>query len=1227
MSADRRSGGAVQYGEFTGTDRFRVLARLGAGAMGVVYRARDVAHGRDVALKTLQRFDPAGLYRFKQEFRSIADVVHRNLVTLYELFSEQDRWFFTMELVDGVEFRRFVCGSAPEREPSSSRVIDVTASAPTSSSVTGADELPPFECDLGRLRDAFRQLALGVEALHASGRLHRDIKPSNVMVDRSGRVVLLDFGLVSARRSASGDSIADPMGGTPAYMAPEQAAGAELGPACDWYSVGVMLYDVLAGRLPFEGTVMHVLDAKRRQEAPPLLRPGVPPELAELAMALVRRSPAERPNGVEILRRLRTTTAPYEVRSQAPAPLFLGRRAELEALEAGRRRAAEGVPVVVHVHGPSGMGKTTLVEHFLEGLRADERVTVLAGRCYERESVRYKALDSVIDALSRRLRRLGEQAEVLLPRDVWSLVRLFPVLQQARAVATAPAPAADIPDPQELRRRAFAALKELLARIADRGALVIWIDDLQWGDADSAALLAELLRPPDAPALLLIASYRGEDSQTSECVRALRAVAGAREVRLDPLSRDDASELALALLPTKDAVRADQIAREAEGNPFFVTELVRQGDSGGSATLEEVLQLRVSELQAQARRLLEVIAVAGGPIEISSALGASGAGNEGAGALALLRARRLVRATASGEHVEAYHDRVRETVVRHLDHERLRECHAALAAALESTGRADPEALAGHLEAAGDVARAGHYAARAARAAAEALAFDRAAQLYRRALKCGQPVQADLATALANAGRGREAAEAFLAAAEAAPPSLVFDLRRRAAEEYLKSGHVAEGLAILRIVLQAVGERMPATPRRALIELLVRRAALRLRGLSYREQSAGAVNPWTLMRIDACRSASVGLSPIDPIQGANFQTRHTFLALRAGEPSRISSALAIEAAHMATEGSVRRAEETMARSRELAERVGEPYPLGLGEVCHSVIDYCQGHWRAAREHSERAAAILRDRCTGVAWEIDSSWVFYMASCFYLGEMGDLARHHAQLVEDAQARGDLYAAISMRSAFGNTGWLAADEVDRARQEVRIAREQWIAGAFHVQHMYLLLGETFVDRYAGDGTKALSRIDAAWPSFERSLLGFLPILRAQMVQARGASALAAAAGSPEASATRGLLKTAARAARELTRSSIAAFHPTGLLLGAGVAALRGQTRSALDILDQAAAGFDAADMTLFAAAARRCHGVLSGGTAGAARIAEADRWMALQGIRSPANITRMLAPGFP
>src|SRR5262249_4550753 len=159
--------------------------------------------------------------------------------------------------------------------------------------------------------------------------------------------------------------------------------------------------------------------------------------------------------------------------------------------------------------------------------------------------------------------------------------------------------------------------------------------------------------------------------------------------------------------------------------------------------------------------------------------------------------------------------------------------------------------------------------------------FDRAAHLYRLSLEWrraddpeNRVLRAKLGDALANAGRGAEAAAAYLAATVDANAAEALDLRRRAAEQYLRSGHVDEGLAALRDVLAAVGMKLSETPNHALASLLFRRAQSRLRGLRFSERDSSQVAPQDLTQIDICWSAALGLSMVDTIRGADFQTRH-----------------------------------------------------------------------------------------------------------------------------------------------------------------------------------------------------------------------------------------------------------------------------------------------------------------------------------------------------------------
>jgi hypothetical protein len=1240
-------------------ERYEIRDWLGKGGMGVVRRAYDRERGEEVAVKSLHATDAETLYRFKREFRSIADVVHRNLVVLHEFKEVDGVWAITMEFVRGVDFLEHVrpggpslsaqtTGSAvistqPTTGPAATRAVDTAESGPASEGPRrGA-------LDEARLRAALKQLAEGIQALHAAGRLHCDIKPKNVLVTPDGRVVVVDFGLVT-------ELVPDPLArwrqreiaGTVPYMAPEQARPAPLTAAADWYGFGALLYEALTGRLPFEGDVGAVLEQKRRgPPAPPRsIAPEAPEDLSELCVELLRASPAERPEAPDIFAWLGVVAAPPpSIRSR-----FVGREAEIRALGAMFEAALSGRAVTTIVHGASGIGKTTLVRRFLERLAARAPVLIFEGRCYEHESVPYKALDGIVDQVSQFLVDLpAATAEALLPDDAPVLGLAFPVLKRVSGIARSLAVG---PDQQQLRRRVFAALRELLRRIGSSTPLVLLIDDLQWGDADSAALLVDLFSPPSPPPLLLLACCRTHDLTAAPALEPLlarwaRPAPGhdVHRLELGALDPDETRELAGALLGRSAAALpelVDAIAREAEGSPLFAQELSRHAIVSASSgeppspalLLEDVVREHVGMLGAEERRLLEIVAIAGHPVHEDAARAAVAAPLERR-ALALLQALHLVSRRGVGGTIEPYHDRVRVAVLGGIPPEDERAHHLALAHALEALPEADPEILAQHYRSGGAPDLAARHAVLAAERASAALAFSRAASLYRAALDAGVPagerwrLRSRLAEALANAGKGREAAESFDAAAgelDAWSPGdpAALDLRRRAAEHYLRSGHMDEGLTRLREVLAATGTGYPTTPAGALLSLVQQRARLRLRGLAFRLVEPHEVRAEDRIRVEACWSASLGLSMVDSIRAAYFQVRHERAALALGEPVNVARGLASHVAVLASEGGAanrRRCGEILDAAQELARAIDDPAILMLTHFCAGTAAYFGGQWRRAVERSGAAQAIGRERCVGVTWEMNSAGLLELWALAYLGELPALSRRLPRLLAEARDRDDVFAETGLRLGLPGMVALARDRPEDADLDAAAAMRRWTSSGFHSQHYWALVGRAQTALYRGDGAAALGLLEASWPDLERAHLLRLQNVRVELRHLRARAALAAA-GAREPRDRRRLLRLAEREASHLAGEDMPWAAPLAALVGAGVSALRGAPEDAADALGLAARGFDALEMALYAAAARLQRGRLAGGGEGV----DARAWMEERGIESPARMARMLVPGF-
>jgi energy-coupling factor transporter ATP-binding protein EcfA2 len=1199
---------------FPGTERFAVLRRLGGGAMGTVYLVRDKQRDGLVALKVLRHLAPDTVSRFKQEFRGLTQVVHPNLVALHELIAAGHHWFITLEYVDGTDFLTYL------------RALDVG---------------PEYHQHLCL---ALRQLAEGTAALHQAGLLHRDLKPSNVLVRKDGLVKLVDFGLVSP----IGDPQVRPrygyLVGTALYMAPEQAAGRPLSPASDWYSVGVMLYQALTGHWPFDGSPDQVIAAKQNREppAPATIAATVPDDLNRLCAALLKMNPADRPTGEEVLHRLGGLPVQHRLAGHAaaiPGPTpFIGRSDELALLNKALVEARASQGVVVFVHGPSGIGKTTLLQQFLGGLRGRGGTVILTGRCHERESIPYKALDGVMDALLESMLRLpaGEVAD-LLPPDATLLARVFPPLAQLSAIRAPAVVAPEITEPSELRRRAFLALRALLARLAERGPLVLAIDDLQWGDLDSGGFLVELTGPPAPPPLLLVGCYRSEDVATSPLVRRLREAdrqpggASFRDLELGPLAAGEARELAQALGgPGLDAGHAATIAAESGGIPFLAKVLARHLVSGGEAAgkldLARVLGTQIDELPQEARDLLEVVAVAGRPLHQGDAFRSARLGAERREVLTVLQLNQLVRTTGPAEQdtVETYHLRIREAVHSRLNPETLRNCHLRLAQTLEAAGGRDLEAVALYFQGAGEAAKSAAYAVQGADQAAQALAFDQAARLYRLALDLGaaQPLlRRRLADALANAGQGAAAAREYLTVAGAETEIEAVELRRLAAVQYLTNGRMDEGTEVLDTVLASVGLHLAKTPRRALLSLLWQRLLLRLRGLRFRIRSQ-PLAPIERLRLKICRSAFMSLSMIDNVRAAAFATRFFLTALRLGDAQHLAQAFLDEAMVLVVEPSQRHRSAALLRTAtKLRHLADDPYLASYSILADAFSAFLQGHWRSTVDSADQSVAAFRARCPGAHWEITLLHLAINWALYYNGELAEMSRRLPPLLRAAAERGSAWDLTSLRLGCCNAIWLVADDPEGAHGEIKVAMDSWPGRGYNWTHLTALQAAGQADLYAGDGRSAWQRMQAGWPALEASHFLRVQIDRIGMTDLRARCALGCAAAGGDMKA---LLRVVQGDVRALERENMAWANSLAQLLRAGIAALRSERPQAVAHLQNAAAGFDAVDMRLHACVARRRLGQLLGGDTGRALVGGADAWLRGQQVRNPERWTNTLAP---
>ena len=1259
-----------------GARRYVVERELGHGGMGAVYQVLDLERNTRVALKALNTIDALNIYRLKNEFRQLADLSHPNLVSLHELCCENDLWFFTMELVIGETFDAYVAhNGASQRVPDRAlqttlagraRIVRDTSVTLSQHGIGSEFPLERIACDINRLRAAFRQLVAAVTAIHEAGKLHRDIKPSNVLVTKTGRVVVLDFGLVSsttfveASDEASERTIGGAVFGTPAYMSPEQATGEPVSTASDWYSVGCMLYEALTGQLPFEGTVLEILKRKDEFEpAPPsdVVR-GVPADLNDLCCALLRRKPEERPTTTDLQRILLTSSLPpapvpyHKSSTQGVGELFIGREPHLAQLRQAFEAVKEGKPATVFVHGHSGMGKSALVRCFANELIKNQEAVVLRGRCYERESVPYKAFDDIVDALSRHMMRLPtEEASELLPRSIHALAHLFPVLRRVRAVAHARVPLHPTTDPHEIRLQAFGALKDMLARLSDWQPLVVTIDDLQWGDMDSARLLAHLLGPPDPPPILFIAVYRRDEAETSAFLRTVLqtgpiegGIPNARELAVDPLSTDEAAHLARELLRDQKHGNTDlasAISFESEGVPFFIGELAQhvKGRASkptaplGPVSLDGVIAARVSDLSEPAQRLLEVLSVTARPLEQGVALEAANIPSGDREALLTLRAARLIRTrgTRQTDHAETYHDRVREAVTAGLSAARIREIHSRVARAIEIWGVGEPEQLVVHYAEAGDGGRAGETALQAARSAANKLAFNRASDLFRKAIELIHPEDAsrrrelyeELGDALSNSGRGGQAAEAYLLAAAASSAWQASTLRRKAAQQLLRSGRIEEGTRLLEQLLAEVGVGGFSSDARVLAKLLWNKSMLRFSTFAVAPANDPVISPEQAQQLETLAAAFREVSAIDMVRGSFLHTQFLRTALKAADPSRILEGMAWEAVHLALGQGIKaqaRVEWFLRRSEDLASQLGTNQALATVKLTRAACYVGLARFREAYPLARDAERLLREHCPGTYWERSVVMSLRYACVELVGSLRELADEAYDRAREANERDDGFSRAFL-GVHAHMAQLMRGDSDGALRALAEERTH-LGKSFSTFHLWVMSRAVDAYNYRREGAHAWEHLLSQWPAFEHTLFyrAQLYYTNAQYLYGRTAIWAYLDTGSTERLRD---ARGACAALHKLPRPDAQMYMH---LVAAGIARCEEQNARAVVELTAALAIARANGYEMFALYAQSCLGPVDTAPTSRQTAAEAVKTLASQGVVDPERWVGMYVPGF-
>jgi tetratricopeptide (TPR) repeat protein/tRNA A-37 threonylcarbamoyl transferase component Bud32 len=610
--------------------RYAILKKLGEGGKGIVYKARDTALNRVVAIKMLRGavLSEETYSRFIREAQVVAKLNHPNIVAIYDIGKEDERQFFVIEFIDGMNLRALM-GTYPEGK-----------------------------CDTQTVLRTAIDVCSALQYAHSQNVMHRDIKPENIMITQEGTAKLMDFGLAKmlGQPNLTQEGI---IVGTVAYVAPEIALGRSADARSDLYSFGAVLYEMATGKPPFPGEDSIKIIFSHIHDYPvPLnkLNPKVPQALADCIMKLSEKEPSKRYQTAEDLLKelrhiaedfLRETLVPKpSIVVPSPRPIaireiqLIDRSEEMNLLREAVDRAVRSEGGAVFLYGEAGIGKTRLAREM--GAYARLRgMQVLSGRCpalFRMDGVPPYVLWKEV---------IKNYLETCAPQQLYRVIGFYPsevsklVPELTQKLGTIP-PSLPI-SPEQERDRLFEAVSQFVTNISKESPLLVMLDDLQWTDQSSLLLLHYLARGIYNQPLVLLGAYRDTDIDErhplSPVLTELNRERLLQSVPLKRLSLNDVLEMIKRVLEQDDVPRGfcELVYDRTRGNPFFVEEVIkslkeeeviyREGDKWKikevstiefPKTVKSVIKNRISRLDDECQNVLTMASFIGNDFAFES---------------------------------------------------------------------------------------------------------------------------------------------------------------------------------------------------------------------------------------------------------------------------------------------------------------------------------------------------------------------------------------------------------------------------------------------------------------------------------------------------------------------------------------------------------------------------------------------------------------------------------